>query len=961
MRHRIPSLSRFALLLTCCLCAALTEASQAQTPVYDVVYRPPGVHYRVHRYPHFDLIYQVEAAKEARELAYTLEHSLAQTAALFGIAPGLHMPVVLNRYNDRANGFVTPFPFKQEIEDVAIKGNILSPRFQSWIQTVAPHELVHAVHADYRNGFGLVGVVRWFAPDLARSLNLTIPPGISEGAAVYRESRIEPGAGRLNHAFFTMRFRAAMLSKHPWRLAQMLEVPAYSRPFDRYYLGGSHLFSYLAERDSTRFFQKATALQYRFPFFGYGINLWYGTGRTPFQLGKEFRSAMRERLAREQAALGTRTVGRRLGGARGLVHRRPRWLDDHTLLAYVQGYDVRPGFYRIEAETGARTPVSTQDITEDQYFSLTSDRQAVLFSRYLQDPLATTRNVAEVFRLDLQTGRVRRLTHGGRAFAPVEGAGGTTWALRNEGPYNRWVSLEPGGDLRPVSPEGLTRYVSLVPAPLGGEVAVVLNVRGRQGLFRARIAEDGSPVMMPWIGFADGSVYDAVWSPDGRYLIFSADPGGLLNIFALDTRSDRLLKLTNVPFGAFEPDLSPDGRTLVYVDYVHERFDLVRMPFRPEEAEEIPRSSAHFPEDVASSNGPALSPAPTISEGADRAYSPFRYLRPRMLYPTLHYQDEASGPDDARLGLGGGMGIQGADPLQQWAYSMEGYYQAGRLWGDMELRTARWPVRPSLRLFDTPSTVLALGVDENGDPVRTFRARRERRGAELGFLLPVTLSSNTFRSSFAVALRGRYQQERFFDRNGRALSGFDNRFTLRPAAVLGYRLQANTRDLVPNTGMILSAAGEYDASADRGTPRRAVIVQYNAYLPFLMRNNVGLRLHAGMLAQNQGSVFNLDRFMPRGQEDVFLGRGTFFKYGLEYTRPLWYIDNGFVLLPLYLKALFAYGFAETLHPSADFADRVSSIGGGVGLQFRVFYLINFELRVGRAFRIEQRRWDWTYR
>ena len=66
------------------------------------------------------------------------------------------------------------------------------------------------------------------------------------------------------------------------------------------------------------------------------------------------------------------------------------------------------------------------------------------------------------------------------------------------------------------------------------------------------------------------------WSSDGRYLVFSADPDGITNIFVLDRAADRLYQLTNVPFGAMEPSLSPDGATLAFVEYRHEQYQLDR-------------------------------------------------------------------------------------------------------------------------------------------------------------------------------------------------------------------------------------------------------------------------------------------------------------------------------------------------------------------------------------------------
>ena len=44
--------------------------------------------------------------------------------------------------------------------------------------------------------------------------------------------------------------------------------------------------------------------------------------------------------------------------------------------------------------------------------------------------------------------------------------------------------------------------------------------------------------------------------------------------------------------------------------------------------------------------------------------------------------------------------------------------------------------------------------------------------------------------------------------------------------------------------------------------------------------------------QNQASVYNLDFFLPRGQEDTLLGSGAFVKFGADLVQPIAYIDNG---------------------------------------------------------------------
>jgi hypothetical protein len=61
-----------------------------------------------------------------------------------------------------------------------------------------------------------------------------------------------------------------------------------------------------------------------------------------------------------------------------------------------------------------------------------------------------------------------------------------------------------------------------------------------------------------------GEIYSPAWSPDGRYLAFSALAGGLSDLFLYDLETHQLRRLTNDPFGDLQPAWSPDGTHLAF-------------------------------------------------------------------------------------------------------------------------------------------------------------------------------------------------------------------------------------------------------------------------------------------------------------------------------------------------------------------------------------------------------------
>ena len=961
-------LSLVAFILTALL---LPSLAQAQWTVYNTVYRPPDATYRVLSDDKVDLIYEAGTEADALRMRRAVQRTWAGTDSLVGSTPQrLRMPVVVNGFNDRSNGFVTPLPFKQENEAPTRRTPQLSGRASSWPTLVATHELVHGIHAEVNPGLGWGRVVRWFAPDAARATNLTAPRGLIEGIAVYRESTFEDDAGRLNAPRFQMKMRAAMLSDDPWSLTQMMERPAYTQPFNRFYIGGSFAFAHWMASDSTAsFFHKASALHNRLPFLGYGIGLWAGLGEPPNTLRDSLRSAFRQSY---QAALDARrplTQPTVIAAETGRNHRRPYWLNDSTLVAFVDGYDVRPGFYRIDARTGDRDLLRVQTLPEDRMYSLTPDTSALLASRYVPDRWSARQWIAEVERIDLSTGAADRLSAHGRAFAPWQHPDGTVGAFRTDGSNTHWAEIGAEGAVHPVRRFVGTRFRQAALQPGTDTLAVLVNVEGTTTVHRATRPRPGVHRMRPWFALRDGFIYDLSWGPDGRYLLFSADVDGVSNILALDTRTNRVLQLTNVAFGAMEPALSPDRATLAFVTYQHEQHDLVRMPFRPDDAAALAPHRVLWADALDSLAPLEMQPPDSLPNA--KPYRAWKYLTPRAVYPTVRYDtdelDQPDAPSIETLGVGVGLGLAGADPLQRWAYQGTAYWQNGRLWGEGRIETARWRLRPSLSVALEPST---LPFATTGGT--TGRVGLEERSVALGLRTPVTLQSNAYQTVAQVALQSEVRQTRFFGDVANALDASNpdaglrewrTRQTVTPSALLAYRLQQNRRDLVPNTGVVLRSIAELDTYTDGIAESRALIGEAFAYLPVALRTHTGVRLDAALITQNRGSIFNLDRTVPRGYEDDVLSAGTFVRLGAEVVQPLAYPDDGLTLFPFYVKALYTYGFGQTLGRLQDgFGGPLrSSVGGGVGLQMRWFYLLDLDLRVGVTYRLEPGDAELTFR
>ncbi len=713
-------------------------------------------------------------------------------------------------------------------------------------------------------------------------------------------------------------------------------------------------------------FQRMTRVHNRWPVFGYGFSMWVATGRAPWSVGRAFRRDAREseqayRVA-EHLADGTVPIS----AGKGMVHRRPRWLDDGTLLVFLTAYDRERGLYSVDARTGRLHAVAHEELTSDLRFAVRDTEPRVSYARYLVNPFTSLQHGADLFAVDMGTGRATRLTEGAHLLNPAPLPDGGYLAVVAADRGGAIVRVTPDGSVAPVLSDPDLRVVGLDVDQATGRVLVLANRYGAQGLWVLDMEPTTVPALRFLAGLRDGSVLDASWTPGAEGVVFSADVRGKLDVYALDPATGAVVRLTRSLYGAMEPAVSPDGSRIAYVRYGSERFDLVVEPFAPWDAAPVPAADLARYEDLPEAPG-AVAPESLWVDPVARPYRSGRHLAPRMVYPVLYYEDSPGSGLDADLGFGGGLAVQGADPLVRWSYWGEAFYRKERLWGEVGLMTSTLATSPVLWFYDRPEMVNVHVASPSGVGVR--RVIREERGAALGMRLPVVLSDNVRTTSLFAGGGIRYEEQRLYDGSMQPMDDFTGRLTATGSVSMGLGVQRNLRDLVPNRGLILSAAAEADLGARRVRVRRAAIGSASLYLPWLSRLNVGIRLHAGWVGQSELSIYDLDTFMPRGQEDLLPDWRSLVRVGAETIVPLLYADDGMLILPVYVASVYAYGFGETMMDAAALrrpgsipdAEKITSFGAGLGVQLRLFHALDFDLRVGAARRVNQEDWVAIFR
>ena len=215
-------------------------------------------------------------------------------------------------------------------------------------------------------------------------------------------------------------------------------------------------------------------------------------------------------------------------------------------------------------------------------------------------------------------GAVRRVTRGARLTAPSAGPEGT-WAVAvaEGGGTNGLarVDLLDGSIRALVAPKAGTYWAYPAVSPDGRWIAA------------SRWTDRRHDVV---ILDADGGVADAVtrdraldlapkWNADGRYLVWSSDRSGILNILGAEVdpltgAAAAPVMLTNVRTGAAFPSIDPAGEWLYFSGYHVDGWEVERVRFGPAAALPAPAPAARFDEAGAPRVAPAGAGA--VSEAA---------------------------------------------------------------------------------------------------------------------------------------------------------------------------------------------------------------------------------------------------------------------------------------------------------------------------------------------------------
>ena len=898
-------------LLTLAALVALSARAGAQIK--------PNAHWRTIKTEHFYINFTPELEEVARRAA-----SDAETAYAL-LSQHLHPPrgkidVTISDDVDFSNGYATPYPTNR----IVVYAN--PPVFESALRftddptdLVITHELTHIFHLDRVGGIWKVlqsvfGRSPYFFP------NIFDPSWLVEGLAVYYESKLT-GSGRIEGTEHRMIARTAALQGAFPRLDQISLANPHFPYGNSVYAYGSLFMDYLGRThgdSAMRVFVEASSRRL-IPMY---LN---GPARRAF--GRSFTAeyaTWAESILKASPPRSPPLPGWRDLTVDGAYAAFPRWLSDSMLVYTGTPGRESYGAYKLQLRSpvfGLESPAPRQRIGRRNSRSPNSvlPDGSLLYSQLEYTSPYTVRSDLYI---DRKSGGTRRLTHGARLAFPdvrhdrlivavntlpagtrlaiVSADGRLVTPITTGGPDEQWS--EPRW-----SPDG--KHIVAVRWTHGGTSEIVIvDTTGRieQTLIRER-AVNASPS----------------WSLDGRYVYFSSDRSGIMNLYRGSFRSafpdtvmvPDLQRVSDAQTGLFEPQPSPNGKEIAATVFKADGYHIGVAPL-------VGLQTVHA-ELLAQVAPRELSPI-TKNQSPITRYSPWRSLLPRFWIP---YSEAALDSNSARIGVY----TSGVDVVSRHAYEALVYVPTDNsgLTGSLYYRNASFgqPLVEIVASQDWENYVRIFDASNQNRLVGTLRRRIRNASVSL------TLRRPRARTGSYVSLGGGVESRDYAVDSLPLLARIDSVYRgayyyPRITFSAGWgNVQYPALAISPEDGITLSSTTRYrwrtgDTASSSGTI--SVVGSTAGYksldLPGFAHHVIALHASGGVQDSHGTGYFEVGG-VSGGALDVFPGytlgegRKTFgvrgfpaasllgiraFAGSMEYRAPLTLPGRGLGLFPLFL-------------------------------------------------------------
>lgn len=533
---------------------------------YSTGQEPFSVRWRQIKTESVRLIYPDHYEQKARWLASYLDTVSVYASHTLSYKPK-RVSLIMHTQSDISNAVVAWAPKRMEFYTTPPQDMYAQP----WLEQLSLHEYRHVVQIEKLNQ-GPTKVISWLFGEqgTAAMLGLYVPPWFLEGDAVATETALSrSGRGRVPQ--FEMRLRAQLLEKGVYAYDKAV-LGSYRDFIPDHYVLGYHLIAEGRRLYGPGLWEHTLNRVARRPYmitpFQKGIKDISGKRKLPFY--RECMQNLSTRWQMQEKASRVNLMGFVEDNRTHYTnYRHPAFQEDGGILAMRSGIDDIARIVSISAD-GSEKVVFTPGLIKDETLSYASGILCWAESR--PHPRWANKSYTVIQLLDVENRKVRTIHHRQRYLAPSLSQDGTKIIAVNVDNPNHYslvvLDAKNGGLIHKISAPG--NHYPLTPVWSGDDafLAIFVSEKGKS-LQRVDIQSGEAEILIPWT-FVEIS-QPLYYEP---YVYFVGSWTGISNIYRLNhqvpgasTEKGDIDMITESRFGAADPFISADGKTLLYADY----------------------------------------------------------------------------------------------------------------------------------------------------------------------------------------------------------------------------------------------------------------------------------------------------------------------------------------------------------------------------------------------------------
>jgi len=538
----------------------------------------PRTHWRIIETEHFEIAYPQEQKELADLVAMKAEEAYKLVELALHWSPKGKTRIQILDDRDEANAYAMAFPYNQIVVFPHLPRELSElDCYDDWLKMLLTHEYTHIVFMDMvrgvyrttRNIFGRISLP-----------NTVWPIWMLEGLAVYEETMLTTG-GRLRSPLVDMILRAAVVEGEFPTLDQITVFPNRWPGSELPYLVGGKFHEWIANTYGDRY--PVLAYIHAGQLWPYLYNhdakrLW---GKDFKQLYKEFETYLEEHYKAQIRAVEEEGLFPKVERVTtsGYSTQTPKMHPSGWTLAYSRyTWHDRPQIVLWDPQLN-KTKVLLERETEGGIAWAPNGAYIVYDQRDIHKMFY---NLSDLWMIRLSDKKKWQLTKGLRAFDPAFAPDMSSIIfVICQGSSCDLAELEfPPLDK---SPKLLTDNIAnnrsiQISSPAVSPNSRYIAYSRRENENRGIWIYDRQTKEFIRITYHEATDVSPAFSPDGKYLLFSSDRTGIYNIYAFDLKSSELYQVTNVTSGAFEPEPHPFLPELYFTCYFATGYDICKAP-----------------------------------------------------------------------------------------------------------------------------------------------------------------------------------------------------------------------------------------------------------------------------------------------------------------------------------------------------------------------------------------------